>query len=41
MNAMKSRHSEREDPQSELFKTELIRIIDLSHEMMKLADVID
>ena len=38
---MKSKQHEREDPQMELFKVELMRIVNTSHEMVKLADTID
>ena len=38
---MKSRSHERDEAQSELFKVELARIVDLSHEMVILADRID
>jgi len=38
---MKSRARERDNPQRELFKTELVRIIDMKHEMVRLADTID
>lgn len=38
---MKSRGHERDEPQVELFKIELIRIIDMQHEMVRLADGID
>lgn len=38
---MKSRRHERDEPQLEIFKVELTRIIDLSHEMARLADAID
>ena len=38
---MKSKPHERSDPQIELFKVELRRIVDTRHEMVKLADTID
>ena len=38
---MKSSQHERDNPQIELFKVELWRIVDASHEMVKLADIID
>lgn len=38
---MKSRHHERDEPQLEMFKVELTRIVDLKHEMVRLADAID
>ena len=38
---MKSREHERDTPQIELFKVELSRIVDASHEMVKLGDTID
>lgn len=38
---MKSRGHERDEPQVELFKVELNRIIDPVHEMVRLADTID
>lgn len=38
---MKSRRHERDEPQSELFKIDLARIIDPQHEMVRLANAID
>ena len=38
---MKSKEHERAEPQMELFKVELRRIVDTRHEMVKLADTID
>ena len=38
---MKSRRHERDNPQIELFKIELSRIVSSSHEMVKLAETID
>ena len=38
---MRSRANQRDEAQVELFRTELIRIIDPGHEMARLADVID
>ena len=38
---MKSKQHERDDPQMELFKVELRRIVNTRHGMVKLADTID
>ena len=38
---MKSKQHERDNPQMQLFKVELRRIVNTSHEMVKLADTID
>ena len=38
---MKSRAHEREEAQVELFKVGLARIVDMSHEMVRLANAID
>ena len=38
---MKSRRHEQDEPQSELFKIDLARIIDPQHEMVRLANAID
>ena len=38
---MKSKQHERDEPQRELFKVELWRIVNARHEMVKLADTID
>ena len=38
---MKCRQNEHDEPQVELFKVELTRIIDLNDEMVRLADAID